>query len=138
MVFSSEVYTIKAINENANATLPKLNNTYHPKEGTETVKGFNTCQATFPADGKPHIILLLTDGDPNGLGSEDEELAAATAAATAAKANGTTIVSIGVGTLIATDNIVTWATNPKFAFTATSFTTLQSISNSIITQLTCV
>ena len=91
----------------------------------------------FRSDGKPHLIILLTDGDPNGAGSEEEALADATAAATAAKAAGTTIASIGVGALIATENLAAWATNPDFVFTARDFTVLQSISNSIISQITC-
>ena len=137
VVFSNDVLVIGATNQNANATLPKLTNTFHPKRGTETVQAFNACQATFPADGKPHLIILLTDGDPNGAGSEEEALADATAAATAAKAAGTTIASIGVGALIATENLAAWATNPDFVFTARDFTVLQTISNSIISQITC-
>ena len=137
VVFIDNVLVIGATNQNANATIPKLTNTTHPKRGTETVKGFNACQATFPADGKPHLIILLTDGDPNGIGSEEEALADATAAATAAKATGTTIASIGVGALIATENLAAWATNPDFVFTARDFTILQNITSSIISQITC-
>ena len=65
-------------------------------------------------------------------------LADATAAATAAKDDdGTIIVSIGVGSLITTSNLVTWATNPGFVFTATDFSRLDAIINNIIDQLTC-
>ena len=137
VVFSSDVLVIGATNQDASATLPKLTNTTHPKRGTVPVKAFNACQATFPADGKPHLIILLTDGDPNGAGSKEEALADATAAAMAAKAAGTTIASIGVGALIATENIAAWATNPDCVFTAMDFTVLKSISNSIINQITC-
>ena len=137
VVFSSDVLVIGATNENANATLPKLTNTFHPNRGTETVKAFNACQATFPTDGKAHLIILLTDGDPNGAGSKEEAIADTTAVVTAAKAAGKTTASIGVSSLIATKNLAAWATNPDFVFTARDFTVLQTISNSIINQLTC-
>ena len=124
-------------NEGPAPTIVKLTNTFHPKQGTHTVKGFNACQATFVQDGKPHIIILLTDGDPNGVGSEEQALADATAAAAAAKANGTTIVTIGVGSLIATENLDAWATNPDLSFQAANFTVLQNITSSIIAAITC-
>ena len=137
VVFSSDAQLVGARNENAAATIVKLTNTHHPKQGTQTVEGFNACQATFENVDRPHIILLLTDGDPNGAGSNAEALAEATAAATAAKNAGTIIVSIGVGTLISTTNLMTWATNPGFVFTATDFTGLASITDNIINQLKC-
>ena len=74
---------------------------------------------------------------PNGAGSEEEALEDAAAVATAGKATGTTIASIGAGALIATENLVAWTTNPDFVFTARDFTVLQTISNSIISQITC-
>ena len=138
VVFSSDAIIIGPTNENAAATNPKLTNTPQPKAGTQTVKGFKTCQATFPKDGRPHVIVLLTDGDPNGDPTNAIALADATAAATAAKDDdGTIIVSIGVGSLITTSNLVTWATNPGFVFTATDFSRLYAIINNIIDQLTC-
>ena len=137
VVFSSDAVLIGALNEDAAATIPKLTNTQHPKQGTQTVKGFNTCQATFTNDGRPHLILLLTDGDPNGAGSNAAALADATFAATAAKSADTIIVSIGVGTLISTPNLMTWASNPGFAFTAANFNSLATITDNIVKQLEC-
>ena len=107
------------------------------RSGTQTVKGFNTCQASFPNDNRPHLIVLLTDGDPNGVSTNADALAAATAAADAAKSTGTIIVSIGVGSLITTANLVTWATNSGFVFTATDFSALDAINSNIIDQLSC-
>jgi hypothetical protein len=94
VVLSTDVLTVGATIQNSVAILPKLNNTIHPNQGTQTAKGFNTIQTTFPADGRPHVILHFTGDDPSGDGTEDKAIVAATAAVTAAKCNSTIIVSI--------------------------------------------
>ncbi len=95
--------TIAAIN-----SLPPPPGFFDPMETTNWEAGINTGQATFAsATGNPDILLLLTDGDPtiSSAGPYDwfqpnAHLDPAIVAANAAKASGTRVVAVGIGSSV--------------------------------------
>ena len=146
MMYSSTSQTQFPINQDAASILPVVAGLIQPKGGTNTEAGLRDGQATFLNDGKPHIIILITDGLPAVIGQTEAE--ARTRVATAAeeiKATGTFIVPIGVLAAISnsvaktlTKNLNTWASSPRFVFTPDDYDVLLSILDEIVGEIECV
>ena len=89
------------------------------------------------ADGdSPDIMVIITDGAPNEPGSDANAQAVAKAAADAAKASGTEIFVVGVGTVASTatylkDNIVSTPVAGHY-FDAVDFDDLQAILEDLV------
>ena len=99
--------------------------------GTATDLGFEKCQETFDlGDGKSHVIIILTDGDPNDRDSADS-------VANATKATGTKIVCVGIGAGIDFDTLSRWSTIPELTFQTDSFTALENLTSSFTSTISC-
>lgn len=84
----------------------------------------------FTNDGKPHLIIFTSDGDPTAssagavnINQPNVHLAPAIAQADLAKASGIRIVTLGVGTDINVANMQA-ISSPDASFTTTNFVTL--------------
>ena len=131
VVFFAYEANIKLNYSDATTTLAELPKQIRLVGGTFTHLGFEKCQETFDlGDGKSHVIIILTDGDP-----DDPFLA--DSAANATKATGTKIVCIGVGNGIVNETLSRWSTIPELTFQADSFADLEYITSSFTTTISC-
>jgi von Willebrand factor type A domain/SdrD B-like domain len=146
VLYSSASATQFPINQNAASILPVVAGLIQPKGGTNTEAGLRDGQATFLNDGKPHTIILITDGNPAVANQTAAvSLAQTTAAADEIKASGTFIVPIGVLAAISTSvatrltaNLNVWASSPRFVFTPDDYEVLLSILDEIIGEIECI
>ena len=106
------------------------------KEGIELANG-ELANPTYDRNDvtSPDYIVIITDGAPNEPGTEAEAKALAKAAADAAKAAGTEVFVVGVGTTPSTsqwlkDNIVSLPVASHY-FDAGDFTQLESVLKQI-------
>jgi Mg-chelatase subunit ChlD len=145
VLYSSTSETQFPINQDAASILPVVSGLIQPKGGTNTAAGLRDGQATFLNDGKPHTIILITDGNPAVQGQTFREAVNRTIAeADEIKATGTFIVPIGVLNAVSnsvaislTENLNIWATTPRFVFTPDDYEVLLSIIDDIIGEIEC-
>jgi hypothetical protein len=147
VVFWDKLQVFYPVNTDAATTINIINNEiYHGKGGTNTEAGLLAGQATFLNDGKPHTLILLTDGNPT-IYLKDAEVALAdtTTAANNIKASGTFIVSIGilnaVSRSVATslkENIQTWASSPQYVYSLEDYDVLLSMVDQIVNNIECI
>ena len=131
VVFFADDATIKLNYSDATTTLDELAQLERVDGGTATHLGFEKCQETFDlGDGKSHVIIILTDGDPTIQLFADR-------AANAAKATGTKIVCLGVGDGIKFEILSRWSTIPELTFQSDSFADLENITSSFTTTISC-
>lgn len=74
--FSSGASAIQSLTEDKNAILNTLNKegTIAPGGSTDLAAGIRTAKSSFSKDAKNKIIVILTDGVPNDVGSAKNEL----------------------------------------------------------------
>jgi len=100
--------------------------------GTNLSAAIETAQSELDANGRPdaqHVIILLTDGDPNQ--PITSPTTSALRSANAAKLAGTTIYSIGVGSDVTDDLLKQLASSEDHYFFAPSGDDLARIYDSI-------
>ncbi|KAI0557208.1 von Willebrand factor A-like protein [Gracilaria domingensis] len=96
--------------------------------GTAFAGALGLCQSQLTGASDPRVVVLLTDG-VNG------DMAAATAAADAIKADGITLITIGVGSGVDTANLMALASSPDLFIPVTNFGSFPMVIEEIVTSL---
>lgn len=94
-----------------------------PKVGTNTAKGINKVRELLRTQGRKHapkIAVVITDG-------RSVSPKATVAEASLAKSEGITVIAVGVGTQIFTEELSQMATSPQKHFEVSDFSALQQI-----------
>lgn len=102
-------------------------NLRHPKIGTNTARGIERARQMIKKEGRdfaPKIIVVITDGRSS---SPQNTIAQAAMA----KAEGTTLISVGVGTQIFSDELRQIASSTRKVFEVSDFRSLELIINAM-------
>ena len=99
-------------------------------------------QIQFPSDGKPHLIVFTSDGDPTTSDTggpvvttqPNNHLNPAIIKANAAWTAGTRIITLGVGASVNVKNLIA-ISSADASYTATSFSTLSATLQDLVTKL---
>lgn len=121
--FSSSAQTEISLTDAASPVQNAINTMSKLGGGTDIDDGINQAQSEL-AGGRtdaPNVIVLLTDGQGSG-----------TTAANAAKAAGTTIICVGIGTGIDTAELEAIASSPGFVFTPADFEALVYVLQALL------
>eukprot|EP00178_Gracilaria_changii_P013760 TRINITY_DN3876_c0_g1_i1.p1 TRINITY_DN3876_c0_g1~~TRINITY_DN3876_c0_g1_i1.p1 ORF type:complete len:337 (+),score=34.38 TRINITY_DN3876_c0_g1_i1:868-1878(+) len=108
--------------------IPAIEENPQMSGGTLFADALALCQSLVTSASDPRVVVLLTDGvnaDPGP----------ATAAADAIKADGITLITIGVGDGVATGTLEALATSPDLFIPVTDFTTFGMAIEDIVTSL---
>jgi hypothetical protein len=114
----------------ADATLDTLDNIVYHGGATLTEKAIDACQSTLASSTVENTIVLISDGVPFSA-------TAAYAAADAAKAAGTNIVSVYIGTSSSAINFMKQVSSTNTAHHAINFDDLPDIVDSVVTDVSC-
>jgi von Willebrand factor type A domain len=95
--------------------------------GTDTAAGITTAQSMLSAGrtGAPNVMIVLTDGASN-------DRPATLAAASAAKAAGTTVIAVGIGSGISREELDLMASNPGFVYTTADYNNLVYVLQALL------
>jgi glycerophosphoryl diester phosphodiesterase/uncharacterized protein YegL len=115
--FSSSVQTDLPLSASKPAIIGAVNGMTYLGSGTSIGASINQAQGVLTAGraNAPNVIILLTDGE-----SGDDAIGPANAA----KAQGTTIITVGIGGNISTQTLQQIASTPGYVFTPADFNDL--------------
>jgi hypothetical protein len=130
-----------ALNTNP-TTIKNAINTIDGDGYTNWESALSLAQIQFPSDGKPHLIVFTSDGNPTAsnsggavnLNQPNKHLTPAINMANAAWTAGTRIITLGIGTAVNSNNLIAISSDDA-SFTATSFSGISASMQDIATKL---